>query len=423
MRGRVCKYKGKGESYYIIYDLPRDPVTGERRQKTIRGFRTKKEAEAALAKLINESISGEYIEPQKQNLGEYLDGWLGSYGNQNLASSTLESYQNIVNRHVKPNLGNIPLQKLQPAHLHNYYSKALKEGRVDKKKAVGRVLSPTTVLYHHRVIREALQHAMKLGLVNRNVADAVEPPRKVKKEMQVLPEEDVQRLLDLFKGKYLYMPVYIAFMTGMRAGEILALTWQNVDMKSGNINITQSLRQRKVGQPEFQQPKTSGSRRTVEISPGVVKILKDYKAAQAREKLAYGEGYEGYNLICCLNDGNPLNPGTLASRFYAITRKAGFNLRFHDLRHCHATFLLKIGVNPKIVAERLGHSSIRLTLDTYSHVVPGMQREAAQELEKKLFGHLCDQNVIKKPCAKKLTSSSMPEKLVNTEFFGGDTQI
>ncbi|OPY57027.1 MAG: site-specific tyrosine recombinase XerC [Pelotomaculum sp. PtaU1.Bin035] len=123
----------------------------------------------------------------------------------------------------------------------------------------------------------------------------------------------------------------------------------------------------------------------MELSPKVTKALKDYKTAQAKEKLAQGENYAKYNLVCCLSNGQPIHPGTLASRFYKITRAANMTINFHGLRHCHATFLLKAGVSPKIVAERLGHSTTRLTLDTYSHVVPGMQKEAALKLEQRLF--------------------------------------
>lgn len=386
MRGRVCKYEGKrGDNYYIVYDLPRDPVTGERRQKKVSGFRTKREAEAELARLVNQSVAGDYIEPQTLTIGEYLDSWLESYGRTNLAPSTYESYQNIINNHLRVKIGNIPLQKLQPVHLQVYYSKALAGGRADNKKSLGTSLSPTTVLFHHRVIREALHHAVRLGLVDRNVADAAIPPRKAHNEMQVLPEEEIQKFLGLFKGSYLYMPVYLALMTGMRAGEILALTWQNVDLKNGIINVKQSLRQRKVGRPEFQRPKTKGSRRAVEISPMVIKVLKEHKVMQAKEKLA-STGYKSFNLICAKPDGGPINPGSMSGRFYKTTRRAGISLRFHDLRHCHATYLLKAGVNPKIVSERLGHSSVRQTLDIYSHVIPGMQREAALGLEERLFG-------------------------------------
>lgn len=315
MRGRIVKNEGKrGITNSAIVDIGPDPVTGDRKRKK-ETFKTKKEAERWLNDTINKVNNDTYIEPQKQTVGEYLKRWLDSYGEQNLASSTLESYQNIIINHLIPVLGAVPLQKLLPAHLQDYYAQALKGGRVDTKKKLGRALSPTTVLYHHRVIRETLNHAMKSGIINRNVADMVEPPRKVKAEIQVLPEDDTFKLLDLFKGSYLYMPVYLAIMTGMRAGEILALRWSDIDLKKGVINISQSLRQRKVGQPEFQQPKTAGIRRVVEISPLVVAALKKHKAVQIKERMAYGEGYAEYNLICCLQDGQPIHPGTLASRY------------------------------------------------------------------------------------------------------------
>lgn len=263
MRGTIIKNEGKrGNTYTVMVDVG----TESRKQKKMT-FKNKKEAERWLNDTVATLSKGTYVEPTKTTLGEYLKKWLDTYGKQNLAASTLESYENIVNKHLIPALGGIPLQKLLPAHLQDYYSKALKEGRIDSKKSMGRALSPTTVLFHHRVLREALDHALKSGLISRNVADAVKPPRKVKHDIKVLDEENIPKLLDLFKDSYLYMPIYLAVMTGMRAGEILALRWENIDMKEGIINISQSLRQRKVGQPEFQQPKTAGSRRTNGIIP------------------------------------------------------------------------------------------------------------------------------------------------------------
>ncbi|MFZ5597848.1 MAG: tyrosine-type recombinase/integrase [Bacillota bacterium] len=387
MRGKVGKYQGKGgDRYYIVYDLPRDPATGKRRQKKVSGFLTKKEAEMELAKAISRLADGEYIEPTNQTVAEYLTHWLETYGKHNLAESTYVSYRNIIVNHLIPHLGNIPLQKLLPAHLQNYYYSTLKEGRVDSKKILGKALSPTTVLYHHRVIREALHHAFQLGIINRNVADMVKPPRKEKKEIQVLLEEDIPKLLGVVKGTYLYMPVYLALMTGMRMGEILALEWQDIDLNNGVITISKSLRPCKGAEPKFQQPKTPGSRRTVEITPSVIKTLKEHKITQAKKKLATGKSSFRYNLVCCRKDGAPIRPNTLPSQFRYWANKVGIKIRFHDLRHTHATLLLKEGVSPKVVAERLGHSTTRLTLDTYSHVVPGMQRDAALKLEKRLHG-------------------------------------
>jgi integrase len=385
MRGTIIKNEGvRGTTYTAMVRVP-DTVTGEPKLKK-KTFKKSGDADKWLIDTVNSVNNNSYIEPKKQTVKEYLTKWLENYGEHNLAPSTLESYKNIINNHLIPVLGAIPLQKLLPAHLQDYYSQALKGGRIDDKKKLGRALSPTTVLYHHRVIREALNHAMKSGILNRNVADMVKPPRKAKKEIQVLPEGDIGKLLDLFKGGYLYLPVYLALMTGMRAGEILAIRWADVDLKKGVININQSLRQRKVGQPEFQQPKTVGSRRTVEISPLVVKTLKKHFTEQQVDKFAFKDNYAKYNLVCCLQNGEPIHPGTLASRYYKITQAANIKINFHALRHSHATFLLKENISPKIVAERLGHSTTRLTMDTYSHVMPGMQKEAAKKLEKRLFG-------------------------------------
>lgn len=240
MRGTIIKNEGKrGNTYTVMVDVG----TESRKQKKMT-FKTKKEAEKWLNETVAALDKGTYIEPVKTTLAEYLKKWLDTYGKQNLATSTYESYENIINKHLIPVLGTIPLQKLLPAHLQDYYSQALKEGRIDSKKAMGRALSPTTVLYHHRVIREALNHALKSGLVSRNVADAVEPPRKVKHDLRVLPEEDIPKLLNLFKDSYLYVPVYLAVMTGMRAGEILALKWENIDLKEGIININSTFSHR-----------------------------------------------------------------------------------------------------------------------------------------------------------------------------------
>ena len=386
MRGRIIKNEGKrGTSYTVTVDVGVDPVTGARKQKKMT-LRTKKEAEKWLADVIAEVNQGVYIEPQKQTMGEYLNKWLDTYGRQNLAASTLESYQNIIINHVIPVLGSVPLQKLLPVHLQDYYSQALEGGRVDNKKVLGRALSTTTILCHHRVIREALNHALRAGILNRNVADMVTPPRRDKVETRYLPEEDVPRLLALFKGGYLYMPVYLALMTGARMGEILGLRWKDIDLARGIINITQSLRLRKAGQPQFQQPKTPRSKRVIEVTPLVIKALKEHKLSQGKERLVHGEGYASHGLVCCLQDGQPIHLGTLSSRYCKLTRKAGINVKFHGLRHSHATYLLQAGVNPKVVAERLGHSTTRITLDVYSHVIPGMQREAAVRLEERLFG-------------------------------------
>jgi integrase len=229
-----------------------------------------------------------------------------------------------------------------------------------------------------------LEQAVKLLLINRNPADYVDAPKKEKKEIVVLSEQEVKLLLDAVKDSYLYMPVFLAIYTGMRMGEILGLTWQDVDLNRGVIQVKQNLYQRTPGEPLFKRPKTPGSRRTIDISPIVVKTLREHKKNQAKERLAWGEGYKNYNLVCCLQNGDTINPPTLSSRFRKIAQRLGLFVTFHGLRHVHAALLLKINTPPKIVSERLGHSQISITQDLYSHVMPGMQKEAARQLEELL---------------------------------------
>ncbi|TEB05859.1 Transposase [Pelotomaculum schinkii] len=280
----------------------------------------------------------------------------------------------------------IPLKDLKPKHIRDYYDKALESGRKDgKTKALGVGLSPTTVSQHHRVLREALQHALELEMIPRNPADAVKPPRKVKHEIKFLPVADANKIIDLFKGIYMYMPVFLAVTTGARRAEILGLTWNDVDLKKGIIHIRRGLYVTKEEGVFFKEPKNKTSQRSVAISPNVVKTLKAYKTEQKKKKLAFGEGHEDKDIVCCLQDGRPIIPATVTKRFQETTENAGYKVTFHQLRHAHASFLLQQGEHPKVVSERLGHSNISITMDLYSHIAPNLQKEAADRLDDILF--------------------------------------
>ncbi|TDA65526.1 MAG: site-specific integrase [Clostridia bacterium] len=197
----------------------------------------------------------------------------------------------------------------------------------------------------------------------------------------------VRKLLAATEGTPLYVIVYLAVNTGLRRGELLGLKWEDVDMGVGVAYIRRVLQ--KVGGHGyvFREPKTPKSRRSVALAPSVVEVLKKHRARQAEEKLLMGEDYNDLGLVLAQPDGSPINPSTLSGQFRRLAAKAGLHgLRFHDLRHTHATLTLKAGVHPKIVSERLGHSSVGITLDTYSHVLPGLQEEAARKLDEQLFG-------------------------------------
>lgn len=370
--------KRNKNSWRIVIEIGRDPQTGKRKRisRSVKG--NKKQAEKVMHRLLHELEQGTYIEPSEFTLGDYLRRWLEDYCRINLAPSTFASYEIIVIKHLVPALGNIPLAKLQPMHLQQYYSRALKEGRRDGKGG----LSSRTVRYHHTVLREALQHAVKWQVVVRNVADAVEPPRVRQPEMAALNPNDVMILLKAVQNHQDYAIIFTAIYTGMRRGELLGLRWNDVDLDAGVARIRQTLQKLQGQGFIFREPKTKKSRRQITLSVGVVNLLKELRKKQAQNRLLLGNRYQNNDLVFCNNDGTPIDPSKFSKRFRYLADKHGFtNIRFHDLRHTHATILLTQGVHPKVVQERLGHESITITMDTYSHILPGLQEEAMKKFD------------------------------------------
>ncbi|WP_194175028.1 tyrosine-type recombinase/integrase [Desulfofundulus thermobenzoicus] len=402
MRGSIRK-QGK-DSWRITVSLGKvgvDPETGKPKygkyQETFVG--KKRDAEKRLVDLIAQLQKGVKINPEKMTFGEFLDRWMQDYVMSNTSQRTIDGYESIIRNHLKPHLGDIPLQKLHPTHLRDLYSKLLKEGRKDGKNG-RKGLDPTTILHIHRVIHEALECAVKWELVHRNVADVVDPPKKSKdeeKEVQFLPREKIKDVLDVVKGTYLYIPTCIAVSTGARLGEVLALTWDDVDLKKMTVSIRRSIglkrKEEYIGLPEdklpnkgrneiyFKSTKTRQSKRTIDIPQWLVDELKKHRTQQKKDRLAYGKIYQDNNLVCCREDGSPHHPTTFSSIFSRTVKKAGINVTFHGLRHGHATWLFEEGEHPKAVSERLGHSKTGITLDLYTHHVKGTQKKIARKLD------------------------------------------
>ena len=374
MKGHLRK-RGK-ESWAIVFDLGRDDA-GKRKQKwhSFRG--KKKDAQAELARLINEVNTGEYIEPSKLPLREYLDRWLKDYAQHGVAPKTLERYRQIIDKNIKPALGGCVLSKLKPLHIQSFYSDALDKGRKDGKGG----LSAQTVLHFHRLLHRALGQAVRWQLLVRNPADAVEPPRPERKEMVALDDKGTAQLLKRLEGSQMYVPVVIAVTTGLRRGEFLALRWTDVDLEGGQVTVNQAIEQTKEGL-RFKTPKTDRSRRNVALPSFVVEILQAHKREQAEMRLKLGPAYENNNLVFPRLDGTIWPPDSFSTTFASFVRRSKLpHVRLHDLRHSHATQLLLQGVHPKVVSERLGHSKVSITLDTYSHVLPGMQEDAAEKID------------------------------------------
>ena len=368
MRGHVRK---RGAKWYVIVELPRELETGKRKQKWIPAGATKKEAEKMLNGIVSELYAGTFVEPRKMLFAEYLEWWLENQCKIRLSTTTYESYARNVQKHIIPALGRIELSKLAPIQLQQFYSSCLQRGKVGK-----------TVLYYHRIIHSALTKAVRLELVSRNAADYVDPPKPSKYQAGFLDEKQVNALLEAAKDSLIYIPILLAISTGMRRGEVLGLNWENIDFGKGLLFINQTLLVTNSG-IEFLPPKSEKSRRLVSLPPSVTAELIDHKKRQVLNKLKMGQEYQDNDLVCCYPEGRPFNPGTFSHMFKNfIDQNELPSIRFHDLRHSHASLLGKFGVSAKAVQERLGHSSISITMDIYTHVFQETHQEVADQFDK-----------------------------------------
>jgi integrase len=358
----------------IVIDI-RDPETGRRKRKWHSFEGTKREAQTECSRLITAVNGGGYAEPSKLKLGEYLETWLGNVQTQ-LAPKTFERYSDIVRKNINPLLGGVVLTSLRPVGISAAYAKALQSGRRDGSGG----LSAATVLYMHRVLRHALRQAVVWNMLTRNPADAVTTPRVERKQMRALNADETARLLARFRPTRMFVPVLLGGLCGLRRGEIAAIKWKRVDLTACTISVVESIEQTNEGTRA--KNTKSGRGRIVALPSLVVEELARHRVRQAEELLKLGVRQNGDTLLVLREDGVPLLPSSLTHRFAEIIAKSDLpRIRFHDLRHSHATHLLSAGVHPKIAQERLGHSTVGITLDLYSHVLPGMQEDAAGKVD------------------------------------------
>jgi integrase len=378
MRGHVRR---RGDMWAVVVDLPRDPVTGKRKQKWHSGFRTKKEADKALTDILSRLDQGAYVEPTKQTLAAFMDEWLAGT-KRTLRPSTFATYEMIVRAHVKPRLGSLPLQSLTAARLNAVYADLLSGGRRDGKGG----LSPATVRYVHAVIRKALSDAVRWNLLTRNVADAADPPRASRAPIRTWSAREVQAFLAHVQTDRLYAAYFLAATTGMRRGEVLGLRWQDVDLEAGRVSVVRSLTVVGGYEMHISEPKTAKGRRSVALDDQTVKALKGHRERQMLERALQGDEYADEDLVFCHEEGTPVHPDSFSDAFWRHVKAANLpRIRFHDLRHTHATLALAAGVHPKVISERLGHASVTITLDTYSHAIPALQETAASLVASLVF--------------------------------------
>ena len=345
-----------------------------RKRKTIYG-KTRTEVGGKLSKALSDRQGGLVFDDEGLTVANYLDKWLEGSLRGTVRQSTFDRYEIAVRVHIKPVLGRLKLTNLAPSHLAGFYQDKLASG-----------FAPASVTKLHMGLHKALDQAVKWHMIPRNVAEVVKAPRPAPEEIRPLNREQTKALLEVAKKGDRFEALYVlAVTTGLRQGELLGLKWEDVDLEDGVVRVRRTLTRHKT-RLLLSDPKTKRSRRTVQLTQAAVGALKRHLAHQVEQRGLLGDLYEHQGLVFATQKGTLVNPSNLRKRsFEPLLEKAGLSaIRFHDLRHTCATLLLSSNVNPKIVSEMLGHATIAITLDTYSHVLPNMQKGAALALEETL---------------------------------------
>jgi integrase len=373
MRGQIIE---KSKNVWLIRIQQRG-INGKRISfsETFKG--TKSEADKQLTKKLGELDNGTLNISSKQTLSEYLDVWLETIAKPRLHPRTFGDYKDLLRLHVRDSLGNIKLSDLKAVHIQKLYG----ELQTEKKLAARRVR------YVHSVLSSALKKAVELDILPRNVAKLVQLPKQTKKEMDVLTEVECGLFMKALKGERLETMFSFALATGLRPEEYLGLQWKDLDFEKKTASVRRAVIRVPKSKWYFSEPKTKSSRRTLPLPVTLISELRTHRRKQNEERLKLGAAWQSHDLVFPSEVGTPSTHSNITQVFKRVLKNAKLrtSLRLYDLRHSHATLLLKAGVHAKVVSERLGHSNIALTLDVYSHVLPSMQAEAAAHLETMLY--------------------------------------
>lgn len=375
----------RGSTWTIIYYVA-DPVTGKKKQKWKGGFKTKKEAQQALYEINAKINSNTYVEPTKMTLAEYLMQWYDTHCKPRLSSNTLRGYRVNIENHIIPNIGHIPLQQLTRGQIQKFYFDIYRgDNNNDGKNNIGK-LSARSILYIHRVLNKALKDAVRDGILAKNPAEGVSRPTVRKYQSNIYDANMLKKLLETAKGTDLYVPVALAVSLGLRRGEVLGLQWKNINFDSGKVEIRQQLTYNEQKKDiELASLKTENSVRTLPMPEGLMVLLAKHKKKQEELKKILKSDYSDNDLVCCYDDGSPLNPKHFSKKFRKFLEKNNFPLiRFHDLRHSYATLMLESNVDLKVTSAMLGHSSVTITADIYQDALE-KKKQASDVIQANLF--------------------------------------
>lgn len=370
--GTISRRKNGGwMAQYYVYTI------NGRKRRTLYG-RSRDDVSDKLIEALADRNGGLVFDAGKMTVGEYLDRWLSDSARGTVRRSTYDSYKRQLKRYVHPALGHLPLKKLTELHVQGLYRSMQDQG-----------LSARTVRYTHAVLRRALKQAVRWKYIPRNPCDDADPPKVQREEMRPLNREQARRLLDAAaepgpgEDPDRFHALYVlALHVGMRPGELLALKWEDVDLEAEVLSINRTL----SIAGEFTPPKTAKSRRRIRLTDGSISALKAHRKRKLEERMRLSSLWRDHDLVFPSTVGTPQNYRNLARAFKDLLKRAELpeTVRLYDLRHTCATLLLAQNVHPKYVQELLGHASITLTLDTYSHVLPGMDGGAASAMDEAL---------------------------------------
>jgi integrase len=374
-------------SWECKFDLGVNPATGRRQTRYVSFKGTKRQAEAELVRLQAVADRGEYVDPSKETFNAFLDRW-EPWAKTQVSAKSFERYCELAAHHIRPHLGAVRVQKLRTVHFAELY------GRLQAAKPEGAGLAPRTVGHVHRLLHRILSCAVKWGVIATNPVAVAEPPRVERREIEILPPEQIKALLSTLRGNALYPVAVTGIATGLRRGEMAALRWSDVDVDSGKIRVERSLEQTNAGLA-FKAPKTKAGRRSVSIPPSVVAELRDHWRQQQEQRLALGMGRAGPDdLVFARVDGSPWPPDSLTTAWQkTIARLQLPKVTLHALRHTHVSQLIAAGLDVVTVSRRIGHSNPTVTLGVYAHLFGNTDEKAAAAVEMALSGALVPQNL------------------------------
>lgn len=370
--GKYLVKKENKEYWFYCLTLGKD-ANGKRIQIKKRGFETEKKAKKALRDAQVQADKGAYIQPSKTSYGDYINEWFNNR-KDTLGRMTVKTAEGNIKNHILPYIGYIQLSDLNVMHIERFIGQLRKKG-----------LAESTIKKIFSLVSSSLISASKKEIIPKNVASLADNKPKVRrKQVDVWDAHEVKNFLDFVKSyntRY-YIVFHLALTTGMRQGEILGLRWQDIDYGRNIITVRQSLNHDGL---DFSAPKTENSIRSITIDEFTSQALKLHQKFIEAEK-EESSLYIDKDLVTPTKSGRQCNPRDIDKLWNKLKVKSGLrNIKFHDLRHTHASLLLKENVHPKVVSERLGHSSIQITLDLYSHLFPNLQEDAAIGIGKMLF--------------------------------------